>query len=197
MLTPDISALLSRIQAIDPTAHIGGGYLRDTYFSRPIKDVDVFANVEHVDALTNELRKTHPQVTETIPVGEAERYETFDASVAGVIEFAGFRRLHVSSPTPVNLILRSDGLSIAENLARFDFGICRIAHDGTNLIVAPEFDADRMTRCFTLCKCENADQYVQSMRRYSRLVAKYQGWGLSVPGRFSEVANMASPWGSG
>ena len=77
-------------------------------------------------------------------------------------------------------------LTTEENVARFDFGLCRIAYDGERFDTHWSYESDRMDELFALRRCVSPQTLLLSLTRYKRLEQKYVGWDLVVPSKFSE-----------
>jgi hypothetical protein len=179
ILEPWAAQLLRDVRAIEPAAHIAGGYLRDRITGKPVKDVDLFVR-DRGDAsnqrLLTVLARTHPYLSNTIPA----HYLGAEDGVTFIYEC-----LPAAMPTrlpEVNVITMNRGYEMHENVHRFDFGICQVATDGEHLIKTPAFEQDRAEMTFTLVQCENEAEYERSLRRWERLKVKYPGWRLVTPG---------------
>lgn len=156
-----------------PEAHIAGGAVRDDYLGVPIKDVDVFVG-EVNETRAREVLAEHFEWKRSMD----ESYFTSDPRVRAAHEFD-------MPDTPINLIVLSEALSMLENVERFDFGVCRAAHNGECGFFHADFTHDVERRCFTLRKCENESQMGLSLGRYRRLSEKFPEWGLHIPAKFS------------
>ena len=86
----------------------------------------------------------------------------------------------------LNVIMLTKPLTAEENIARFDFGICRIAFDGARFEMHWGYEYDRMEERFTLRRCVSPQTLLLSLARYKRLEQKYVGWDLVIPSQFSE-----------
>ena len=76
--------ILAAIKDLCPTAHIGGGAVRDTLLERPIRDIDLFLDEAATDKAAALLRKDFGFVK----VGEWKSYEQFsDPAVKRVAKF--------------------------------------------------------------------------------------------------------------
>ena len=144
----DYADLLAELQTIAPSAHIAGGAVRDTLLEKPIRDVDVFMDNEHVEEAAKVLRSR----LGFVKVGAWVQYEGFsDPAMTCVAKFE-----KADETIPVCIIgLKSWCAAPDANIARFDFGVCMAAFDGENTIRAPEFDADVESKTFTLCRADN------------------------------------------
>jgi hypothetical protein len=161
--------------------HIAGGAVRDTILERPIKDIDIFLPHDAAEAAANKLRYDFGYVK----VGEWQSYEGFsDQAITGVAKFES-----AHETIPICLIGLKKDLAPAENIARFDFGICMAGWAGDGIIKDPRFTRDIESKTFTLCRADNKEQFAYSMVRFTKLTAdRYQGWTLSVLSQFEALA---------
>jgi hypothetical protein len=175
------NSLLSSVQSLCPTAHIGGGAVRDTLLGQPVRDIDLFLDDAHTDAAAALLRSKYSFVK----TGEWECYEMFsDPAVARLAKFE-----KADETIPVCLIGLREARDMRHNLARFDFGVCMAAWDGDTVYTAPEYRADIEAKTFTLCRADDQPQFNYSMVRFQKLTAeRYAGWRLVVPPRFEKFA---------
>src|SRR6516165_7479199 len=65
--------ILNAIRELCPTAHIGGGAVRDSLLERPIKDIDLFLD----DVATNDAAELMRSQFSFVKVGEWTAYERF------------------------------------------------------------------------------------------------------------------------
>jgi hypothetical protein len=183
--------ILNTIKSLCPTAHIGGGAVRDTLLERPIRDVDLFLDVLCTDEAAAALRSQFGFVK----VGEWESYEMF--SDPAVIRVAKFEKANETIPVcliglrhPYDSYEPIPPLGMRENLARFDFGICMAGWDGEVVYTAPEFKTDIERKTFTLCRADNQAQFDYSRSRFDKLTSdRYAGWQLIVPAEFKALAS--------
>jgi hypothetical protein len=174
--------ILKTIRTIAPQAHIAGCAARDTILDKPIHDIDVFVDDVAVEEVAKLLRSNFGYVR----VGEWKQYLGFsDPAMTCVAKFE-----KAEETIPLCIIgLKSNYAEPEENIARFDFGICMAAFDGENVIRADEFRDDVEDQTFTLCRADNVEQFNYSMSRYDKITAgRYNGWSLSIPSRFKELA---------
>ena len=87
--------ILDAIKKLCPTAHIGGGAVRDTLLGRPIKDIDLFLDVTCTDAAAKLLRSEFGFVK----TGERKSYKmSSDPAVVRVANVREGRRDHPDLP---------------------------------------------------------------------------------------------------
>jgi hypothetical protein len=179
------SDILKTIRGFDPTAHIAGGAVRDTLLERPIRDIDLFLS----ETFTDDAAKVMRAKFGFVKVGEWESYGMF--SDPAVVRVARFEK--ADERIPVCLIglhpERRETRTMAENLARFDFGVCMCGWDGNEVYTAPKYKRDIEQKTFTLCRADNQPQFNYSMSRFEKMTAdRYSGWRLEVPPKFSVMA---------
>ena len=178
----DYVDLLAELQTVAPEAHIAGGAVRDTILEKPIHDVDVFMDDEHVEEAARVLRSR----LGFVKVGEFLRYEKF--SDPAMTRVARFEKAEETMPVCV-IGLKSQYPSPEANIARFDFGVCMAAFGGENTIRTPEFNFDVEAKTFTLCRADNPHQFAYSMSRFQKITAgRYRGWKLSILENFKQLA---------
>jgi hypothetical protein len=175
--------ILTAIRDVCPTAHVGGGAVRDSLLERPIRDIDVFLKgcPDAYDTVPKLLRSQFGYVK----VGEWKQYELFsDPVVAGVARFE-----KADEKIPICLITLKRACSIQDNLKRFDYGVCMAAWDGKEVYTAPEYVADVEAKSFTLHRADNQAQFNYSMARFKKMTAeRYADWKLRVPDMFADLA---------
>lgn len=175
------SDMLKTIRGLDPTAHIGGGAVRDSMLERPIRDIDIFLGVGCTDEAAALMRSQFSFVK----VGEWKSYEMF--SDPAVVRVAKFEK--ADETIPVCLIGLEVARGMEANLERFDFGICMAAWDGDKVYTAPEYKIDIEQKTFTLCRADDWAQFNYSMSRFDKMTAdRYAGWKLVVPAEFEAMA---------
>jgi hypothetical protein len=76
--------ILGAIRALDRSAHIGGGAVRDTLLERPIKDVDLFLFGPDQSTL-QPVAKLLRSDFGFVKVGEWAQYEMFSDPAVGVV----------------------------------------------------------------------------------------------------------------
>jgi hypothetical protein len=173
--------LLNAIKDLSSTAHIGGGAVRDTLLERPIRDVDLFLEVEATDGAASVLRSRFGYVK----VGEWKSYEMF--SDPAVIRVAKFEK--ADETVPLCLIGLKYPRMMQANLERFDFGVCMAAWDGSEVYTADQYKRDVEQKTFTLLRADNKSQFNYSMSRFEKMTAdRYAGWRLVVQPEFSVMA---------
>lgn len=168
--------LLGLIQTRAPGALLGGGALRDYSFGVHAKDLDFFIDESANTARVIEvIRRSHPDIVNHIDCDVT--YQDWSTDVLGIYELGGNPEM-----PPVNLIrVRSGTCDLNTQLARFDFGICQIAHDGNQLRVTEAYLKDRAEKTFTLTGSRTKRQYEQSLKRFERISPRYPGWTLVAP----------------
>jgi hypothetical protein len=178
--------ILKTIRTIAPQAHIAGGAVRDTLLDKEIHDIDVFVDDVAVDEVAKLLRSNFRYVK----VGEWQEYLGF--SDPAMTRVAKFEKAEETIPLCI-IGLKSRYAAPQANISRFDFGVCMVAFDGENTIRTDEFDNDVSEKAFTLLRADNYGQFAYSMSRFRKITSgRYQGWTLTVPGTFQELAEEYS-----
>jgi hypothetical protein len=164
----DALEALAAVRVVFPEAIIAGGFLRDVYFHRTPKDIDIFVPYT-LGAATKMLDRFN------IPVMVGSAY--MPGSDVGVIwNIPGYT-------LPVQVIMMDHGVDIVERVKKHDFDFCQIWHDGFCTYSTDAFKAMNMNTV-TLVDCEDHLQFKRSMRRWDRLKQKYPDYQLVIPKRF-------------
>lgn len=139
---------------------IGGGALRDSILSRPIKDVDVFIRAQDYATLDSSLtRHIRPPIIVEHGYGRDDMYGAWDL----IQHIEGYE---------VQLIL-ADFNNLRDLAHTFDIGLSRVTYDGTELYVTPEFQADVIDKAFRIRRAESQYELDRSLRRVERHRQKY------------------------
>lgn len=170
---PEIySMILRTIQAIEPSALIAGGCLRDLILGKEVKDIDIFIPSSDLGAIKRELDKI--SYVRGLLMEDQEEYKGSSFILAS-IDYTG-------KGPPLNLILVNDITTIPNN---FDFGLNQISYRGDTIISTEAFNEDLQQQTFTLKWCENQERFDRCVRRFRRLWQKYPGYKLVIPPEFS------------
>ena len=137
---------LAECQLKDSTAIIAGGCLRDLYFGKEPKDVDIFTGQLPDWPLANEGHFDYKGMQYVLGVADYERDD---------IKF----NVIVVEPVASSVLIET-----------FDLGFCQIAFDGTKLIKSRAFLWDAKYGVITL---KHIDRYSHSIRRYARINERY------------------------
>jgi hypothetical protein len=163
------SDALKAIQQLRPDAVIGGGCLRDLDNGREVKDVDIFVfgtRDDHLVDLHVELTNTGYEVASIDP---GNWYPVGDGN-----DVVGFFEMPWGGGPPLQIIMVNH--PTANIVDRFDFGICKIAYDGAQLIVDEHYKQDKAVKEFRLRRSRTNDELAASVHRYARPARKYEGW---------------------
>ncbi len=155
---------LSAVQKVYPSAILAGGYLRDAFFGRSQKDIDIF--VDYSEVITGLPGSV---------VNTASGYMD-NGDVDLVWELKGYA-------LPVQVIMLREGLTAMSRCLEHDFDFCQIWHDGWSTGCTSAFANANMDE-ITLVHCENQKEFDRSMRRWKRLSVKYPECVLVIPERF-------------
>lgn len=141
------TTMLLDLRIRDSKAIIAGGAIRDLFCGHQPKDLDFFTSVV----------PNWPNQQEAEMDYEGMQY------VQGVISY------NKQGPIPINVVI----VEPIENMAlleSFDFGLCQIGFDNTNILKTQAFDWDFKHSLFTL---RHIDRYPRSIRRYARINQRY------------------------
>lgn len=175
---------LRAVQTQFPEAVIVGGALRDLWYKRPIKDIDVF--VRHADDVHARLEKAFPALV-TGDFLVLPRVCCTVPDTKDYIDWSGgdVRQVYeVTLPdTPIPLqIITTDGLTDITSLRdRVDFSFCQIAYDGRACHVGPKFTRTHLTKSVIYTGDHEDYQISRSARRAHRLSAKYPEMSFVFP----------------
>jgi len=164
------------IQALPDSCRcvVGGGFLRDIFFGRLPKDLDVFMNANDMDdcALLDYLAK-RGFTARVLVSNEAIEYLSF-TDVSSVIEAT-----HPYFDYPIQIIrMARHNESPERMIERLDLGPCQIGMDVEgNIWHTEQFTTDAFNQTFTITRDEGNDR-TRSVKRFHRLSAKYPGWKL-------------------
>ena len=174
-------ATLLALQTIDPSAIIAGGFLRDHYYGKPVKDIDYF--VSSVATLK--------QIKQVFPFARQEHYAEFlryqAAEVVDVID------LGTIEGVPAQVIVLAPGLIPEERARLHDFGFCQVWSRGLpTVFYSGTFVRDNFSDTVTLDHCESYSEFCRSMGRWRRLKQKYPEKTLVIPERFQDFSTQFS-----
>jgi hypothetical protein len=82
--------------------------------------------------------------------------------------------------TPFQVIGLTGEVSAERVLSRIDFGFCRIAFNGRELLKPAEYLKDKKDRTFTVYRADNGAQLDRTVERHQRLQARYPGYPLII-----------------
>lgn len=179
--------VLRKVQTLYPEAIIGGGALRDHYLGAPVKDVDIF--VRHTGGDIDLLALVEATSMNWTPLStEMHAYEANLSEIAAVLDgdtalcpHSDLCGMFCDCPT-VQIIVCSPATPAAPldflwyQLARFDIGICKIAHNGRNVTYATEASFAIAERRLHIANMQPVNQRERSLARVERIAAKYPDW---------------------
>lgn len=147
-------ALLYDVRKAMPSVIIVGGYVRDTYFMRDVKDVDFMtANEQDVELMQTWLNKPLLNCLRRVPTATRGGYASTGCMVAAYeTEEKDVNLLHVSS--------------VMGRIEEFPDSISQCWTNGSDMYGTPAFMATVMSRVVTL-------DHGISPEREARLKAKY------------------------
>lgn len=155
-------------------ACIAGGALRDLDNERPVKDLDLF--------VTDRGEHTYDMLVKALGPGTSIIHRNYAASYPGfadVAEVWSFTPHDIRIPVQVVCTELRHGPQAV--IARCDFGMSRIAFDGEKVIMHEDYRLDKALKRFTLCRCDDTEQFERSFARWQRLREKYPEYVLHVP----------------
>ena len=154
--------VLQDIQQVFPGAKIAGGALRDLFFERPIKDVDIFCNIDEMpQGFDSMLMEVFPQLVLVQGAG-SDKYlgETSDRPIYGIYQFTDAKYKYEIIVT----------IAACCDVDLFDLSICQITFDGDTLHMTDKFAATVETGCIEVCNINRADRQED---RIKRILEKY------------------------
>lgn len=157
---------LERVCAIDATALIMGGCIRDNYTGRPARDIDIFVSEE---VYRQVLFAFEPDVTSSTNGGRSTGPDIVESWTH-----------HVDGLPPINFVVCHTGILPLERMKTFDFGACQVATSLTHYYYTDQFVADTRSHHFTLLRCRNERELKASLKRYRKWRARFEGWGLRI-----------------
>lgn len=185
MLIPDMwKAVLKEVQQVFPDAVIGGGCLRDLYFNKEPKDIDIFIS----NSTNDQISKYLCECDEITVARDMPSYNGLSNSDVTRVITCTWKNLKADD-LPVELIAVSVDKDAILN--RFDYGICQITYDGDKIHYTSRFIIDSRCKCFTLVRCDNQDQFNRSFKRWERLSERYPEFIFNV-GEYGKYAGPRS-----
>lgn len=169
---PEIyDTILRTIQAIEPSAMIAGGCLRDLILGREVRDIDVFIPERDIGTIEQELAKISYLRSNLTETHEEYKGSSF---ISASIDYEG-------KGPPINLVCVKDITTIP---AEFDFGLNQIYYKGEVITSTLAFDEDFHHQTFTLKYCENQERFYRCLARFRRIWQKYPTYRLVIPHEF-------------
>jgi hypothetical protein len=163
--------ILSQVQKKHPEAIIAGGFLRDLYFGKEFKDVDIFV-ANPIGFISGSFVKdssydmTYSTDSE---ISEVQKlwYTDWDLEDGDMV-FYKFE---------VNVICVPSG-NLTARVQEHDFDFCQVWTDGKEIHGVEILHQVQQTKKVTLVQCENSRQLERSLRRWDRFQEKYPGFSL-------------------
>lgn len=160
---------LDEVRKVCPTAVLAGGSLRDLDHKVKPKDLDIFLPATELDEVLgiNEL------IGGIDP--DPDRGQMYPESMPEVVSVTDYNTkknfLKLKVKQPVQFVYCN--WSMEHILKRFDYGLCRIMFDGTDVLVSDEYLSDKGSKWFTLVRCESETALRSSVRRFARWHPRY------------------------
>jgi hypothetical protein len=146
-------------------AVIAGGAVRDFLLGRPVKDIDVFLRSRGELEDERIVKAAYPN---------AGQLSEFDRAEYG-IQMPELSSVWTNSDPdpffgsePVQLIFQNSDVTFTSLFQSFDYGLCRVGFDGSNVILTDDFVKDAFGMTMTLLH-----PTPNSAARYVRLCQKY------------------------
>jgi len=159
--------ILSQVQKKHPEAIIAGGFLRDLYFGKEFKDIDIFLN--------SNLTSVSPS-SNFVSVNSHNLSYSTDGEITEVQYFHWYNDDY-SAKFEINLIeVNVD--SVVSRVQEHDFDFCQVWTDGKEIHGVEILQQVQQTKEVTLVQCENSKQLERSLRRWDRFQEKYPGFSL-------------------
>jgi hypothetical protein len=175
-LPKDWADTLALIQTKFPEAVIAGGALRDTIMQKPVSDIDIFVKAQ--GAYTEAHLKTlFGDGVEMVSKEWTTQYGEHLPELDSVWDIKRRDGQH----HPFQIIALNMDVTPDTTVARFDFGICRVAHNGKQLLITDAFASDADNHTFTALRVHNKGSTWDRYYRFTEKGAKYDGWKLSDP----------------
>lgn len=178
--------VLTHVRKEFPDAVIAGGCVRDFFYDRPFKDVDVFVPASALDEFRARcLTLAAPGFT--IGAGFDPAYINMEGSDAALVGVQGFYLKDpdgdpnglFTSPFEVQVIgLNLPAFSMRAVVDRIDLGLCRLFYEDGAAVATEESMRDHLNRTMTLLRGDTEAQRARSRERFERLSAKYPGFRL-------------------
>jgi hypothetical protein len=176
--------MLNRVRSVAPSAFLAGGAVRDLDNGRPVKDLDVFFNEETVGdgAFAKVLEDQFFYKNGVVDCSYIDAASEIQSTIIFSDRFGG---------PDLNLINTSPDFDTMKMLERMDFGICLIGFNGEQVIRTAAYHVDQAAKQFTLTRADSIEGTMRSLKRYDRLVQKYEDWPLVIPAHLREVGYEA------
>jgi hypothetical protein len=161
--------ILFQVQKKHPEAIIAGGFLRDLYFGKKFKDIDIFVANPIGYISDSFIRDTSYDMTYSTDseISEVQKL-WYDISSMEGLGFDAFE---------VNIICVPSG-NLVDRVQEHDFDFCQVHTDGKQIYGAEILQQVQQTKQITLVQCENQKQLKRSLRRWDRFQEKYPGFTL-------------------
>lgn len=156
----DILLKFGQLKLNAPSLIMAGGYLRDLHYGMPHKDIDLWVPSQELMMLRDFFK---------LEEVEDDPSEASDSQgmklVTNVKQMLGFEVISVQGWE------RQDGRFLDYVLDSFDFGICKIAFDGSMFTAHKDFWIDVKEKTLTYMKPN--ERYERKTQRISRMVGKF------------------------
>lgn len=157
---------------------MGGGFIRDSFLSKPIKDIDLFIQQKEDESIEETLI-TLRSLGLDLKVDVPDFVVNYIDSIKDILCVLSTTLPNTSAPT--QLIILKNSLDTPEQvIERLDFGVCQIGMDYMgNVWFTEAFLQDTLYNQMTLIRANSEADYKRSVSRYQRLSSeKFIGWPL-------------------
>lgn len=170
--------ILQEVQQKYPEAIIAGGFLRDLFFGKEFKDIDIFVSWQSPLHLGS-----YDFPDDFIESSTCDMSYSTDNEIANVDKLYFSVEMHYPE-NYVKLfelnIIEVQAKDLAARVQEHDFDFCQVYTDGKQIYGANILQQILDTKTITLVQCENAKQWQRSMKRWDRFQEKYPGFKLKI-----------------
>jgi hypothetical protein len=171
--------ILSQVQKKHPEAIIAGGFLRDLYFSKEFKDIDIFVNelpddkydypISEISVSFFPKTSCNMQYSTDDQIREVQYFNWFPIEPNGLWQFESRFEINIIEVANSDLVAR---------VQEHDFDFCQVWTDGKEIHGVEILQQVKQTKEVTMVQCENSKQLERSLRRWERFQEKYPGFSL-------------------
>jgi hypothetical protein len=183
--------VLAKVQAVCPRAIIGGGAVRDLFYGKTVKDIDIFVGPEYVDR----MRIAGLHLKAMVPYGRADQAEYaafWGTRLLGVYDVDIEFDCECPSAIPVQLIVLKHFQGLEAGVSDFDLGFSQIGFDGARVYGSPLFWEDYRNGTITVPWADVVNM-ARTERRLERMARKYpEKTVVRLPRQFPALREMTA-----
>jgi hypothetical protein len=161
-------------------AVVAGGYARDSFHEKPVRDVDLYVSEEDFWSAADELFGVEQKrMVQNVEVDQ-DSVEYLHQSIVRQFEHELQSTLSFGLPTRlINLIGVNSAcaVTIEDIIGRYNLGICKIGIDHSGMMANSDFGIDTHDKQITLLRTGWGHE--ATMKQFLKLQAKYP-WPLRV-----------------